>query len=277
MPSTPPRASTGIPGLDYVLGGGFPTGHVYLVEGDPGSGKTTVALQFLREAASRGEPVVYVTLSETATELGAVAASHGWSLTGITIHELPAADAATFNDDDQYTFFHPSEVELGVTMKSVIGEIERVQPTRVVFDSRARLPLDGRLVTTATEAPVLVVAGPEAAPPAVDALTNAGVEVLVCGGVGPARVRAALDELGRREVAGILLEGGPTLAASFLAAGEIDELRLFYAPLLLGGADSRPLLAGEGPDSIAEAARPLAVEWERSGEDMLARVRMREW
>ena len=144
MPSTAPRASTGIPGLDYVLGGGFPTGHVYLVEGDPGSGKTTLALQFLREAASRGEPVVYVTLSETATELGTVAASHGWSLTGITIHELPAADAATFNDDDQYTFFHPSEVELGVTMKSVIGEIERVQPTRVVFDSLSEIRLLAR-------------------------------------------------------------------------------------------------------------------------------------
>ncbi len=151
------------------------------------------------------------------------------------------------------------------------------QPTRVVFDSGARLPLHGRLVRTATEAPVLVVAGPRAAPAAVDALTNAGVEVVVCAGDGPDRVRAALDELGRREVSALMLEGGPTLAASFREAGEIDELRLFYAPLLLGGSESRPLIGGHGPDRIEAAERALAVEWEPSGEDMLARVRMREW
>jgi diaminohydroxyphosphoribosylaminopyrimidine deaminase/5-amino-6-(5-phosphoribosylamino)uracil reductase len=147
----------------------------------------------------------------------------------------------------------------------------------VIFDSHARLPLDGRLVRTATEAPVLVVAGPGAAPAAVDALTNAGVEVIVCGGDGPDRVRSALDELGRREVSSLLLEGGPTLAGSFREAGELDELRLFYAPVLLGGAGSRPLIGGHGPERIAEAERALAVEWEPSGEDMLARVRMREW
>jgi diaminohydroxyphosphoribosylaminopyrimidine deaminase/5-amino-6-(5-phosphoribosylamino)uracil reductase len=151
------------------------------------------------------------------------------------------------------------------------------QPTRVIFDSSARLPLDGRLGRTATEAPVLVVAGPAAAPAAVDALTNAGVEVIVCGGEGPDRVRAALDELGRREVSGLMLEGGATLAGSFHEAGEIDELRLFIAPVLLGGGDSRPLLAGLGPERIADAERALAVDWEPSGEDMLARVRMREW
>lgn len=151
------------------------------------------------------------------------------------------------------------------------------QPARVVFDSAARLPLDGRLVRTATEAPVVVVSGAGAEPAAVDALTNAGVEVLLCGGDGPDRVRAALAELGRREVSGLMLEGGPTLAASFFEAGEIDELRLFYAPLLLGGAESRPLLGGRGPDRIAGAERALAVEWQPSGEDMLARARMREW
>lgn len=151
------------------------------------------------------------------------------------------------------------------------------QPTRVIFDSRARLPLDSRLVRTATEAPVLIVAGPNAEPVAVDALTNAGVEVVVCGGDGAERVSAALAELGRREISGLMLEGGPTLAGSFLEAGEIDELRLFYAPLLLGGGESRPLLDGAGPDRIADAGRPLAVDWEPSGEDMLASVRMREW
>lgn len=151
------------------------------------------------------------------------------------------------------------------------------QPTRVVFDSTARLPLGSRLVRTATEAPVIVIAGPSAAPADVDALTNAGVEVIVCGGEGPDRVRAALEELGRRDVAGLMLEGGATLAGSFRQAGELDELRLFIAPLLLGGSDSRPLLGGPGPARLADAERALAVEWEPSGDDMLARVRMREW
>jgi diaminohydroxyphosphoribosylaminopyrimidine deaminase/5-amino-6-(5-phosphoribosylamino)uracil reductase len=151
------------------------------------------------------------------------------------------------------------------------------QPTRVVFDSTARLPLDGRLVRTATEAPVIVIAGPEAPSGSIDALTNAGVEVVVVPGGGPDRVRAALDELGRRDLASLLLEGGATLAGSFRDAGELDELRLFFAPVLLGGADSRPLLGGEGAGSISGAERALAIEWERVGEDQLARARMREW
>ena len=151
------------------------------------------------------------------------------------------------------------------------------QPTRVVFDSSARLPLDGRLVRTATEAPVIVIAGSDAPPPAVDALTNAGVEVVVCPGEGPDLVKVALDELGRRDIGSLLLEGGATLAGSFREAGELDELRLFYAPLLLGGAEARPLLGGTGPDRLRDAERALAVEWEPVGEDMLARVRMREW
>ena len=151
------------------------------------------------------------------------------------------------------------------------------QPTRVVFDSSARLPLDGALARTATEAPVIVIAGPTAERSAVDALTNAGIEVVVCAGEGPERVRVALDELARRDLSSVMLEGGATLAGSFREAGELDELRLFFAPLLLGGGDARPLLAGAGPERLADAERALAVEWEPVGDDMLARVRMREW
>lgn len=157
------------------------------------------------------------------------------------------------------------------------GVDARRQPTRVVFDSRARLPLDGRLVRTATEAPVFVIAGPSAPSGNVDALTNAGIEVIVCSGEGPDRVRAALSELGRRDVSSLLLEGGATLSGSFRDAGELDELRLFFAPLLLGGADARPLLGGRGEASLREAERALDVSWEPVGDDMLARVRMREW
>jgi diaminohydroxyphosphoribosylaminopyrimidine deaminase/5-amino-6-(5-phosphoribosylamino)uracil reductase len=103
------------------------------------------------------------------------------------------------------------------------------------------------------------------------------VEVITCSGVGAAQVGAALDELGDRGIASVLLEGGATLAGSFRDAGELDELRLFYAPILLGGAAARPLLGGSGSGTIGDADRALSVEWRSSGEDALAIVRMREW
>lgn len=151
------------------------------------------------------------------------------------------------------------------------------QPARVVFDGHARLPLDGRLVRTATEAPVIVIAGREAPPSALDHLANAGLEVIVCSGEGPERVTAALTELGRRDITSLMLEGGATLAGAFLDAGEIDELRVFVAPKLLGGADSRPLAAGAGFPDLDHAARALSLDCEPSGEDLLVRARMREW
>jgi circadian clock protein KaiC len=137
------HASTGIEGLDKILGGGFPYDRVYLIEGDPGSGKTTLGLQFLLEGTRRGEKTLYVTLSETRSELTGVAASHGWSLDGMEIHELATADDA-HTPDDQYTFFHPSEVELGETTKAVLSEVQRVNPTRVVFDSLSEMRLLAR-------------------------------------------------------------------------------------------------------------------------------------
>jgi circadian clock protein KaiC len=140
----PTHASTGIAGLDHILGGGFPYDRVYLIEGDPGSGKTTLGLQFLREGISRGEKVLYVTLSETRSELAAVASSHGWTLDGMHIHELTSGEDPAFRPDDQYTFFHPSEVELGETTKAVLAEVERVNPTRVVFDSLSEMRLLAR-------------------------------------------------------------------------------------------------------------------------------------
>src|SRR6185295_17861589 len=129
-----PRASSGVEGLDSILGGGFPLDRVYLVEGDPGAGKTTLALQFLLAGAQKGEPGVYATLSETEEELRAVAGSHGWSLDGITICELQTAEES-LKADSQYTLFHPSEVELSETTRVVLETVERVKPARVVFDS----------------------------------------------------------------------------------------------------------------------------------------------
>jgi circadian clock protein KaiC len=133
-------AKTGIAGLDEVLGGGFTPHRLYLIEGVPGSGKTTLALQFLLEGARRGEPVLYITLSESEEELNAVADSHGWSLAGITVEELVPSEASLL-PDEHYTMFHPSEVELGEATKTILSVVERIKPIRVVFDSLSELRL----------------------------------------------------------------------------------------------------------------------------------------
>src|SRR5918992_2194228 len=108
------RAGTGVPGLDDILGGGLTPNRLYLLEGMPGSGKTTLAFQFLMEGARRGESVLYVTLSETQEEIAAVAASHGWTLDGIAVRELVPSEES-LAPGEQYTVFHPSEVELSDT------------------------------------------------------------------------------------------------------------------------------------------------------------------
>ena len=132
--------ATGIDGLDAILGGGLTGERVYLIEGVPGSGKTTIAMQFLMEGARLGEKVLYITLSETEAELRAVAESHGWSLEGVHIHEIsPGGDQ--LDPDSQYTMFHPSEVELGSTTRDILAEVERLRPDRVVFDSLAEVRL----------------------------------------------------------------------------------------------------------------------------------------
>jgi circadian clock protein KaiC len=142
-PSKPSPVSTGIEGLDNILRGGFPENRLYLVEGAPGTGKTTLALQFLLEGARRGEAGLYVTLSESSEELRAVAQSHGWSLDDVTLHEL-APTSESPSPDDEYTILHPSEVELGETTSAVLHEVERINPTRVVFDSLSEIRLLAR-------------------------------------------------------------------------------------------------------------------------------------
>jgi circadian clock protein KaiC len=133
-------ASSGIAGLDDILIGGFRRHRLYLIEGVPGSGKTTLALQFLRAGASRGEPVLYVTLSETAEELRSVAESHGWSLDGVTVLEIvPSEDA--LDPSEETTMFHPSEVELATTTQQVLRDVERLNPTCIVIDSLSELRL----------------------------------------------------------------------------------------------------------------------------------------
>jgi diaminohydroxyphosphoribosylaminopyrimidine deaminase/5-amino-6-(5-phosphoribosylamino)uracil reductase len=152
------------------------------------------------------------------------------------------------------------------------------QPRRVVFDTLARLPPSSRLVAAAADIPLTVVVSRAAARADTDALEAAGVQVLVATGENePARVRSALEQLGALGVASMLLEGGPHLAGAFLDAGEIDEIRLFLAPLLLGGSAARDPLEGKGVERISEALRALTFDCARIGEDLLISARLREW
>ncbi len=134
------KAATGIAGLDDVLRGGFPADRVYLIQGDPGSGKTTLGLQFLLEGHRKGETGMYVSLSETRDEIVAVARSHDWSLDGIRMFEMQQV-APQLSDEAENTLFEPSEVELREIMQRLLGEIEQSKASRVVFDSLSELRL----------------------------------------------------------------------------------------------------------------------------------------
>jgi diaminohydroxyphosphoribosylaminopyrimidine deaminase/5-amino-6-(5-phosphoribosylamino)uracil reductase len=159
----------------------------------------------------------------------------------------------------------------------ILAELPR-QPRRVVFDSLARLPISSQLVAAAEQVPLTVCVSRAAARADTDALEAAGAQVLVATGQNePARVRSALDQLGTSGVASVLLEGGPHLAGAFLDAGEIDEIRLFLAPILLGGRTARDPLEGEGVERISEALRALSFDCDRVGEDLLVSARLREW
>ena len=160
-----------------------------------------------------------------------------------------------------------------LTARDVDGEVR--QPRRVVFDSRARLPVGSALAAGSREAPVLVVAGEEAPPERVAALARAGVEVLTLPG-GPAeRIDAALAELGEREAQSLLVEGGSGLAAAMVAAGAVDRVAWFLAPILIGGAAAPGGLGGEGLARLAAAPRLSGVEVTRAGEDLLVAGRLR--
>lgn len=136
----PPRISTGSNGLDDILGGGLDAYRIYLYEGRPGTGKTTLAMQFLMEGARRGEPTLYVSLSETANELNLVAKRHGWSLQGIDLFELVSSDT-TLDPDRELTILHPAEMELNETTNLVFERVKTTKPTRVVFDSLSEMRL----------------------------------------------------------------------------------------------------------------------------------------
>jgi diaminohydroxyphosphoribosylaminopyrimidine deaminase/5-amino-6-(5-phosphoribosylamino)uracil reductase len=152
------------------------------------------------------------------------------------------------------------------------------QPRRVVFDSLGRLPLSAQLVRDARRVPLTIVVSRAAPRAATDALETHGAEVIVATGENePARVCSALDQLGTEGVTSILLEGGPHLAGAFLDAGEVDEIRLFLAPLILGGRTARDPIEGEGVELIADAVRALDVTCDRVDGDLLVSARIKEW
>ena len=243
--------------------------------------------QAFRKHARTGRPLV--TMKSAVTLDGRVATSGGESkwISGESSRALVhrwrgesdavAVGIGTVLADDPLDS-RPAESSAGEAPKgpaSRAGHRPERQPNRVIFDSTARLPLDSKLVRSLDEAAVTVVAAHGAPDDRVAALREAGVEVIVVGGSRVERVGSALAELGRRDITSLLIEGGPILAGAFLGAGEIDELRLFIAPRVLGGG--KPLIEGAGAERMADAAEALAVEWGRVGADLLARARLREW
>jgi diaminohydroxyphosphoribosylaminopyrimidine deaminase/5-amino-6-(5-phosphoribosylamino)uracil reductase len=152
------------------------------------------------------------------------------------------------------------------------------QPRRVIFDSLAQLPLNARVLEAGAAGPLTVVVSRAAPRTATDALEARGVDVIVATGENEqARVRSALDQLGASDVTSLLLEGGPKLAGVFLDAGEIDEIRLFVAPLLLGGRGARDPLESEGAELVSDAVRSLTLNCDRIGDDLLVTARIKEW
>jgi circadian clock protein KaiC len=135
------KSASGIPGLDDILSGGFTKGSLFLIEGNPGTGKTTLALRFLLEGAEAGENNLYITLSETKEELLRGAASHGWSLgPNIDVFELQPAESL-LNEDQQQSLLYSSDLELGETVKAIFSAVERIKPNRIVLDSLSEIRL----------------------------------------------------------------------------------------------------------------------------------------
>jgi circadian clock protein KaiC len=138
-----PRLGTGVSGLDNILHGGLPSGHVYLIEGDPGSGKTTLGIQFLLEGVAKGEPTLYITLAESRAELGLVAQSHGFDLSKVEIFEVQPPELDQ-KGSDRYTVFPPSEVELIDVMQSILTKVSEMRAARIVFDSMSEIRMLAR-------------------------------------------------------------------------------------------------------------------------------------
>ena len=262
-PGQPDLVRTGTAGLDDVLGGGLPARRLILVQGDPGTGKTTLSLRFLLEGAARGEPVLYVALSESREELEQVATSHNWSLDGVTIGDHFTAGGM---EERETTLFQPSEVELGTRMRALLDQVDQLHPTRIVLDSCSELrllsqsPLRYRrqilaLKARATSLGTTILL--------IDTLTGGGPEMLlesVVHGVvtleqlsplyGAERRRLRISKLrGRRYRGGyhdMVIRTGGLVVFPRLVAGEHHH-RYQRAPVSSGVPELDALLGG-GPD-----------------------------
>lgn len=202
----------------------------------------------------------------------------------------PTGDSKWISNEDSRTRAHYWRAEsdavavgIGTALTDnpeLTARVEGVyrQPRRIVFDSEARLPLASKLVQAAPEISLTVVVSRAAQTAATVALETAGAEVIVAtGGNEQAKITSALEQLGEQGITSILLEGGPHLAGAFLDAGEVDELRLFLAPLLIGGRTARSLLEGEGTEAIADASKAVSLEVEHVASDLLISARLKEW
>jgi diaminohydroxyphosphoribosylaminopyrimidine deaminase/5-amino-6-(5-phosphoribosylamino)uracil reductase len=247
---------------------------VDFIEGGDASDETSEAAEVARAARLLNQPF----RKHGITGLPLVVLKTAMSLDGRTA--TPAGASPWISGEESRQLVHVWRGELdaiAVGIGTVLADDplltarlgEARQPVRVVFDSAARLPLDSQLLATLDEAPLTVVHGPGADPRRLEALLAAGAETILAAGATPAeRVNSALVELGRRGLTGLLLEGGATLAAAFAAAGEVDEARVFVAPLLLGGP---------APDVPGAALQGGSTEAESVGEDTLIRTRFKEW
>jgi len=247
--------------------------HVEVAQGAPAHAARLINQPF-RKHARTGSPLV--TFKSAMTLDGKVATRTG--------------DSQWISGEDSRTRVHRWRAEsdavavgIGTALADdpqLTARVEAVQsqPSRVVFDSEARLPLDSNLVEGAGEVPVIVVCSRAASRTATEGLQMAGVDVIVATGENEdARVRSALTELGSRGIQSLLLEGGPHLAGAFFDADAVDEVRLFVAPIVAGGERARAAVEGQGIEEI-DAARPaLSMDTERIGDDVLIYARLAEW
>ena len=260
------RISSGNPGLDTILNGGLPPSRLYLLEGSPGSGKTTLALQYLMEGIRQGESCLYITLSETSEELHAVAASHGWDLAGIDLFEFAQAEEVLGGDRDQ-SVLYSWEVELGETVRLIEEQVERTNPRRVVFDSLSEMRLlaqDALRYRRQVLALKQFFAGRDTTVILVDDLTSSGGERdthlhSLCHGVitldrltldfGAARRRLQVQKLrGVEFVAGyhdlVIRKGGIEVFPRLIAS---DHAEPFQNSMVSSGIPELDALWGGGP------------------------------